>query len=300
MSSKLCVFGGQGFLGKNIVADFRPSSSECDLLNPADLRKFFQDNRFTKVINCAAEHGSITQMTSSHTMYLQNNLLMSMNLLRECNERDIEEVLMVGSISGFPESVKDFITEDDFFGGEVSTTNYGYNTSKRLLRSLVKTYQMDYGRRYKVVHLGNVYGPHMKFGSDATIVGNLIYKIWQGKKYGIPVELFGSGRDVRSLTYVSDATYLMHEILSQNEFLDPIIVSSGYEISVASLANLIAAKMNFKGEIKFSGNSKGFSRKVAKSAVIETLVPGFRFTTISEGLDSTVSYFLSKMQEENH
>jgi len=297
MLSKLCVFGGRGFLGKNIVADFKPGRAECDLLLPLDIRAFLENHEVESVINCAAEHGSYSQMATEHTMYLQNNVLMSINLLRECHDSDIENVLLVGSISGFPENVNGVITEDEFFNGEVSVANYGYNMSKRIIPSLVKTYQLDFGRKYKMVHLGNIFGPEMIFGHEATVVGNLIYKVWEGEKQGTPVRLFGNGKDVRSLTYVKDAAWLIKEIIYRDEILEPIIISSGYEITIGELVSLIAEKMNFEGNILFSSDETAYSRKVAKSNLINSTFPSFEFTSISQGLDETIDYFLSAVKE---
>lgn len=279
-------------MGENIDAHFKPSRSECDLLSASSLRSFLRKSRPIGVINCAAEHGSSTQMSHSHTKYLHNNLLMSINLLKECHELDIQEVLLVGSISSFPDSATNLMTESDFFNGDCNPVNYGYNMSKRILPSLTKTYQIDYKRNYKVVHLGNIYGPHMKFGHGTTLVGNLIHKVWEAKRNGTTVELYGNGMDVRSLTYVDDASWLLRQIVWEKEILEPMIVSSGYEINVANLATLIAKEMGFNGKIRFLSKEMGFTRKVAKSEVIEKYFPNFQFTSISEGLKSTIDYFL--------
>jgi GDP-L-fucose synthase len=291
--STLCLFGGSGFLGKNLEADFKPSRTDCDLLDAISIRNFLSKNKPNSVINCAAEHDSFAQMSTDHTRYLENNILMSINLLRECHRLDIENVLLMGSISGFPEKSEGEVTEKDFYNGEVNTSNFGYNMSKRILPSLVKAYQLDHGRHYKVVHLGNVYGPEMEFSNTATLVGNLIYKVWEAKKSGSVIKLFGSGKDVRSLTFVKDVEFLIKRMLPNDKVLEPIIISSGFEISVANLVHTIAHKMNFEGDVIFTGKEEKGSRKVARSELLAKYFPDFQFTSILDGLDATIDYFLS-------
>ena len=288
---KLCVIGGNSFIGKNLEADVKISRQDCDLLDSNETKLALKRIKPNSIINCAAKHGSVKEMSSNHISYLEENLKINMNILRAAHELDINNVLLLGSVSSFPFEKKNIITEEDFYLGPVNEVNFGYNTAKRIIVDLTKTYQIDHNRNYKVAHLGNIYGPHMRFGENATLVGNLIYRIHHALRYDIDLELYGDGTDIRALTYVKDLQDLLLRFMQNLSLREHMIVSSGLEVSIKELALSIAQCMGFGGNILFSGEGNLGQRKVATSAVLSVLLPNLEFTSLRSGLMSTVEWF---------
>lgn len=289
--SKLCVIGSNSFIGKNLQADIKLSKKDCNLLDFDKTKYVLKKLNPDSIINCAAKHGSVKEMSSNHVGYLEENLKININILRAAHELEINNVLLLGSVSSFPFEEKDVITEKDFYLGPVNELNFGYNSSKRLIVDLVRAYQIDHGKNFKVAHLGNIYGPHMKFSENATLVGNLIHRTHNAKSSGSNLLLYGKGDDIRALTYVEDLQEVFKWFMNDLSLKNHIIISSGFEISIKELAGLICEIMDFKGIIKFSGEGNIGQRKVAVSEVIGSHLPNFKFTSLEKGLISTIEWY---------
>ena len=138
---KLCVVGGNSFIGKNLEAGNKISRQDCNLLDFNETKLTLKRIKPDSIINCAAKHGSVKEMSSNHVGYLEENLQINMNILRAAHELDINNVLLLGSVSSFPFEKKNIITEEDFYLGPVNELNFGYNSAKRLIVDLTKSYQ---------------------------------------------------------------------------------------------------------------------------------------------------------------
>jgi GDP-L-fucose synthase len=293
MNEKLLLLGKNSFIGKNLPADIKLSRNDCNLLDFDQTLAILSELKPGQIINCAASHGSVQAMSKNHTNYFVENIIMNINLLRAAHQLAIDNVLLLGSISSFPIDTKEIFTEDDYYSGPVHVRNFGYNSSKRVIVDLVDAYRLDYGRNYKVAHLGNIYGPHMRFGLSETLVGSLIYQIVDANNKNRDVELYGDGTDVRSLTYVGDLVRLLPKYLQNTEIESGIIFSSGFEISVSELANKIGEKLNYKREIRFTGQHTLGIKKVARSNKITLIDSTHEFTPINEGVALTIDWYLN-------
>jgi len=135
---KLCVIGKNSFIAKNLDADVKLSREECDLLNYNQTLEALAKTKSTAIINCAAKHGSFQEMSKNHVSFYEDNIIMNINLLRVAHELDIDNVLLLGSISSFPFDSGESFDESDFYSGPVNEKNFGYNSSKRALVEMVK------------------------------------------------------------------------------------------------------------------------------------------------------------------
>jgi len=288
---KLCVIGNNSFIAKNLDAEVKLSREECDLLNYKQTLEALARTKPTAIINCAAKHGSFQEMTKNHVRFYEDNILMNINLLRAAHELDIDNVLLLGSISSFPFDSGENFDESDFYSGPVNEKNFGYNSSKRALVELVKSYQLDHSRNFKVVHLGNIYGPHANFHANSTLVANLIFQITEAKKLSQDLELYGDGTDIRALTFVKDLNQIFSSLIQSRDQREPVIISSQEEISIKELSEGIAEQLDFKGRITFVGPSNKSTRKVATSSLLPKLIPDFKFTSLNQGLKKTVEWW---------
>ena len=82
--------------------------------------------------------------------------------------------------------------------------------------------------------------------------------------------------------------------LREYKEIDPIILSVGEEdeVSIEQAARAVVKGMKFTGEVKFdTSKSDGQYRKVASNAKLRTFLPGYKFTTIEDGLKETCEWF---------
>jgi GDP-L-fucose synthase len=72
-----------------------------------------------------------------------------------------------------------------------------------------------------------------------------------------------------------------------------VILSTGNEITIKDLVNLIADIYDYKGEIVWdTSKPEGQYRKPSDNSVIKELAPDFKFTPIKEGLMKSIEWFI--------
>ena len=108
------------------------------------------------------------------------------------------------------------------------------------------------------------------------------------------MSLWGSGNPLREFIYSEDVAKIILWSLDSYEGVDPLIISPSTEISIRELANSIAQKMNFKGEILWDlDKPDGQLRKPSSNRELIELNPSIIFTPVEEGLERTVRWFTS-------
>ena len=287
------VFGGNSFVAKNLNYENKISKSECDLIKYDEIIGVLKHFKPKSVINCAAAHGSAKLMSSMHSNYLNYNLTIDSNLLKACHSLNIENVVLLSSVSAFPNiKDRDFV-ETDLFNGEVNNYNFGYNTSKRISYELCKTYELDYDRNYKVLFLGNLYGKYGNFSQDSNVLNSIIYQVYRAKLDGKNLSLYGTGEDQRAFTFVEDLNQLLKKFINDKN-IKSAIFSSNEVYTIKEISALVARKLSFKGDLNFTGEITAVQkRKVASSTYLQNKFPGLKFTSLEVGLAKVIEWYVN-------
>ena len=287
------VFGSQSFVAQNLIYETKLSRQDCDLTKYDQILSVLRHFKPKSVINCAAAHGSAKFMSSNHVDFLQNNLAMDSNLLKACHESNIENVVLMSSVSAFPGIVDRDLKESDLHIGEVNNYNFGYNTSKRISHELCKSYELDFGRNYKTLFLGNLYGKFGNFSLDSNVLNSIIFQIGQAKLNNTDLHLYGTGKDERAFTFVEDLNSVIDTFIDDKE-IKSAIFSSGEVYTIKEVANMISELMSFQGQIIFTGEENfGQKRKVASSEYLKSKVPGLTFTRLDVGLNQVINWYVN-------
>ena len=287
----ILVFGAGSFVARNIEFQNKLSRQDCDLTKYDEIIAVLKYHNPSSVISCAAAHGSSKLMSVNHSHYLDHNLIMDSNLLRACNTLNIENVVLLSSISAFPEVENRDVVESDLFNGAVNKFNFGYNTAKRFSYSLCKAYNLDYQRNYKVLFLGNLYGKFGNFSNDSNVLNSVIYNMFNAKKLRQNLNLYGTGEDQRAFTFVEDLNQILEPFINNTD-LKSAIFSSDEVYSILEISKIVALKMNYKGEIIFTGEKSGSQiRKVSSSKYLKNNFSDLRFTSLDIGLDKVVNWY---------
>lgn len=285
------VTGGNGFIGSNITADIKISRKECDLTDYQSVIQTLKKYSPTTVIHTAAKHGSAVEMLKNHTQYIENNVLSDMNIIKACREVEVENLLMLSTITSFDPNNPSPFTEDSI-NGEVNEKIFGYAYSKKICVGLCKAYQLDYGLNYKSIYLGNTYGPYGKFHQDGTVVHNLIYRFCKAIKENTDVHLYGNGKVFRNYLYVEDLNAIIDLIIPNKQVKDPIIVSSDKQISIIDIVEVIVDILDFKNKVIFDSNTIiGDQVKVVDNSKLKQVIGDFKFTTLKEGILQTINWY---------
>jgi GDP-L-fucose synthase len=289
----LLLFGKESFVGKNLNADVKISRSDCDIENFEQVFEVIKRFKPNSIINCGAAHASARSMSKAHTSYLTRNVTMDSNILKASHALNVENVILLSSISAFPNISSGDLTENDLYKGEINPFNFGYNTSKRITYELSKTYQIDFHRNYKVLFLGNLYGKFARFTLDANVLNSIVFQMFKAKIEKSDLTLYGTGADQRAFTYVEDLNNIIDPFINDVDF-ESSIFSSNEVLDIKSLASKIADYMGYNGNVLFSGEDSGAQgRKVASSNYLLSKLSDFEFTSIDLGLKKVIDWYIS-------
>jgi nucleoside-diphosphate-sugar epimerase len=111
-----------------------------------------------------------------------------------------------------------------------------YDEGKRFGEAVVAAAVRGYNLDGRIVRLFNCYGPYMSEGD-----GRLIPALIEAAQAGRPFPIHGSGRQTRSMTYVSDAVGLIRKVMDwKPAMLAPVNVGNDDERSIEEIAKTLA------------------------------------------------------------
>ena len=125
----------------------------------------------------------------------------------------------------------------------------------------------------------------------------MIHKCYVAKENGTDFEVWGTGKASREFIYVEDVAEIVKWVLYNYNDSVPFIISPDEEINMSILAQTIAFKMNFKGNIVYNNNyPDGQLRKPSDNSLLKKCLPEFEFTPVKEGLSKAIEWFSSEYE----
>ena len=293
---KTLVTGGSGLVGSAIESDFKPSSKQLNLMHVEDIIRYITLNKIDSIIHCAAKVGGIKANSENLGEFFYQNVTMNANLLHAAHECGVKKVVSFMSTCVFPDSAVYPLTPDQIHVGEPHPSNYAYAYAKRMLEVQSRAYREQYGCNFVTVIPCNIYGPHDNFNlEDGHVIPSLIHKCYVAKENNTDFEIWGTGKAYREFVYSKDVAYLTQWILENYENPEPLVISPDEEISIATLAQEIAWRMGFDGNIVYNGMRDGQLKKPSDNQPLKNLLPDYKFVPIEVGLRRTIEWF-----EENY
>ena len=165
----------------------------------------------------------------------------------------VEKIVFASSSEVYGEPIENPITEESITQGKTV-----YAVTKLAGEELCKAYAQIYPVNYTILRYFNCYGPYQV---AQFVIMKFINNVMNNK----PPVIYGSGKQVRSYTYVSDtAGATVMAALSTKANNDLFNVGNGDEpISIVKLANLVIEIGAKKGKLKpeYRRNFKDCDRK---------------------------------------
>lgn len=321
-NDKIFVAGSSGMVGSAICRKLiengygknsnnlnllMPKRKELDLLDYENVKNWFQLNKPNVVIIAAAKVGGILANNNQPADFILENLIIQNNLIRNAFESNVKRLLFLGSSCIYPRLCEQPIKEDYLLTKELEVTNQWYAIAKiagiKLCEALRKQYEFD------AISLmpTNLYGPGDNYHPENShVLPALISRFFEAKKNDQKnVVCWGSGNALREFMYVDD---LADACIFSLENWDPsdkssptydnggpltfLNVGTGIDITIKDLANLIAKKIGFKGEIIWDQTKPdGTPKKQLCVDRINNL--GWKAKiNLEQGLDKTIKNFI--------
>jgi GDP-L-fucose synthase len=309
--SKIFVAGHRGMVGSAIVRILQQhgydnlvlrSRDQLDLTEQAAVRNFFKDERPDLVIVAAAKVGGIHANNTYPADFIYENLMIESNLIHQSHKADIDGLLFLGSSCIYPKLAEQPMPESTLLSGSLEPTNEPYAIAKIAGIKLCESYNRQHGRDYRSLMPTNLYGPGDNFDlENSHVIPALMRKFHEAKTNKSPnVEIWGSGNARREFLHVDDlANACLHllQLTPENygsataPMLSHINVGTGEDITIAHLAHLIQAVVDYSGNILFNADRPdGAPRKLLEIKKLKNL--GWRPAIgLEQGLKDTYAWY---------
>ena len=298
------ITGGNGFLGKSVLENLKrlgpkeiisPSSEEVDFRNGEECRRILRC--IDIVIHLAGRGGGIGYMEKNPAEAFYDNIMMSTQLIHEARFCNIEKFLALGTVCSYPKFSQVPFLENDIWGGYPEETNAAYGLAKKMMIVQSEAYRQQYGFNSINIIPTNLYGPNDNFKSTSShVIPSIIRKIHESKMKKInSITLWGDGTPTRDFLYVKDAARGIILAVEKYSKSEPVNLGSTSETTIKEVAELIAKKMSFEGEIKWDKNRPNGQPRRCISNEKAKLEFGFSpEVSLDEGLEITINWFYSQ------
>jgi len=307
IESRVLVTGGNGFLGRHVVAELErrgaedimaPRSSEYDLRDPGDVRRVFAATRPDIVIHLAAVVGGIGANQRNPGRFLYENAMMGLLMMEEARLAGVAKYVTAGTVCSYPKFAPVPFREETLWDGYPEETNAPYGIAKKMLLVQGQAYREQYGFNAIGVIPVNLYGPGDNFDLETShVIPALIRKCVEARMEGRPwIEVWGSGQASREFLYVEDAARGIVMAAEHYSDPEPVNLGVGREITIAELVGLIAEATGFEGEIRWQrGKPDGQPRRCLDVSRARERFGFEAEMPLEEGLARTARWFESSL-----
>ncbi len=299
-NKKVLVTGGTGLIGRQVVALLVKDGASIDVVSLDD----FKINSTTKYIKTDLREPAICDMLTKNMDYVFHlagikaspkitverpatmsipTLMVNTNVLEACRINSIKNVLFTSSIGAYAEA--EFLKEGNAYCDEPMDLLPG--TVKRMAEYQILAYDKEYGLEYRVVRLGNVYGPGDNFDPEnGMFISSLMAKVLRGDN---PVEIWGDGKQVRDFIYSKDAARgIIHMMLHAQDCM-PVNIGSGKGYTVTEVISTLQKIVRFK--VRYDKTKPtGVARRVLDVSKAKSLGFDTQYS-LEDGLRETWDWF---------
>jgi GDP-L-fucose synthase len=244
--SKVLVTGAGGFLGTNMAKRLVEEGShvrgtlhirgpqfehqkleyvKADLTNMEECRRVVEGMDY--VFMCAANTSGAAVMATQPLAHVTPNVVMNAQMLEASYQAKVKKFLFISSSAAYPPSGERAISEEEMFAGDPYEAYYSVGWMKRYGEILCRIYSEKIKDPMKtvVVRPSNVYGPYDKFDFERShVTAALIRKVVERQN---PLEVWGTGEDVRDLIYVDDFIDAVMLAMVRLDRFDPVNIGYG-------------------------------------------------------------------------
>lgn len=252
-NDKIYVAGHNGLVGSAIMRKLQSDGfnniitkthKELDLIDQAEVERFFSENKPDYVFLAAAKVGGIGANSHYPVDFIYINTMIGFNVVHSAYKNGVKKLLNLGSSCIYPKMAPQPLKEEYLLSGSLEPTNDAYAVAKIAVIKLCNSYNVQYGTNFISVMPTNLYGPGDTYDiENGHVLPAMIKKFHEAKISGTDkVTLWGDGSPYREFLFSDDlASALFFLIGSKNvsEIGELINIGTGTDLTIKELAEII-------------------------------------------------------------
>ncbi len=304
-SDTILVTGAGGVLGTALLQTLRrrglekvvaPSRTECDLVNEADVRRFFAAVRPTLVIHLAGWVAGIQGNLNFPADALYANARMNLNVIDAARQSGVTKIVCAGTTAIYSDQVQKPMREDDLWLGAPHGSEASYGHAKRFALAQLEAYRKQYGLDFAYMICTNLYGQNDRFDQKhGHVVPSLIARFYEACAAQSPdITIWGDGTPTRDFLYAEDAA---EGFLCAAEKGSGIYnLATGHNQTIRGLAETLKEISGFAGKIAWD-ISKPLGQLDRSYDVSRLQGLGWKAKTgLAEGLKATFEWYAANQE----
>ena len=306
-NKKVWVAGSTGMVGKSIVKLLNrrkcqlifSDRKDLDLTDQRKVKHWMSTNKPDVIFLAAAKVGGIFANKSFPVNFLEENLLINLNIIKNAFINGTEKLIFLGSSCIYPKNIVHSIREEKILSGPLEETNQWYSLAKLSGIKLCQAYRRQFNCDFISVMPSNLYGPGDNFNPlNSHVPAALLDRFHEAKINNFEkVKVWGSGKPLREFLYVEDLANACIFLAENYSSEEPINVGTGKEISIKDFAQLIKKIVGFRGKIIFDKTKPdGVHKKVLNTEKVNKL--GWKpETSLESGLRKYYKWYLENIKD---
>jgi len=212
------------------------------------------------------------------------NVMGTLNVLLAAREKKVKKVIYASSSSIFGNPVKPFLSEDH----PLNPTN-PYGVSKLAAEKYCLAFYETYGLPATCLRYFSVYGPR---GRPDQVIYSFAQLVAEGK----PPVIYGSGRQSRDFTFVSDIVSGTVLAAMADESVGEVFnLGYGKDFSIEKVAKMVIQQCGMEIEPKFVDGYKGdFPKTLCQNTKARNLLRWSPQVGLEEGIAEFLEWFRAK------
>jgi GDP-L-fucose synthase len=309
--AKVLITGSAGLIGSTLLEELHRQGADiraafrrkrpplldgveycmgADLLNRATCDELVKDRQY--VFLCAASTSGAAAITSTPLVHVTPNLIMNAQMLEASYLAGAQKVLYTSSTTGYPATGKPY-REEEMLVGDPFDKYFPVGWMKRYTEVLCRMYSEKLNPRMAAIAVRptNVYGPRDKFDpAQSHVLPALIRKVVERQD---PLEVWGTGDDVRDFIYVDDLVEGVLLAVEKQDGYDPVNLGLGRCYSVKELLQMILEIDGYRdARVIFNPGKPSTVPKQPVDCSKAERVLGFKAkTSLEEGLRRTIAEY---------
>lgn len=310
--SNVLVTGGAGFIGANlikrllssgakvratihrepaIIADERIEYIICNLLSMEDCKNIVKDMDY--VFMCSANTAGAAVMAATPLVHVTPNIIMNSQMLEAAYFAKIKKFIWLSSNAVYPPTGDRPVKEDEMLNGDPYETYFGVAWMKRYTEILCRLYseKLKNPMATVVIRPSNVYGPYDKYDfATSHVMSATIRKVIERHN---PIEVWGTGNDIRDLIYIDDFIDAMVLAAEKIDTYNPINIGLGKGYSIKEILKMAIEIDGYKDAVvKYSPEKPTMIPvRLIDISKAEKLIGFTPEISIQEGIKRTIEWY---------